>query len=177
MGKWLLKSGLISGLSMVFLFFIFHILFMKDFNPEMWEIGEIIGYSSMILALTAIFFGVKGYRDKVLGGKISFGKAFLLGTGISAVASVIFGVYIYLLYTVISPGLSGKMIEVYREKIRTSGQAQEVITQQLAQFDTEAVLWNNPYLQAFIMLVTVLLIGILISLVTAAILKKKNAAI
>lgn len=174
MGKWSLRSGLISGGSMVLLFFLFHFLFMKDFNAEMWELGEVIGYSSMLLALTAIFFGIKGYRDNVLGGKISFGKAFGLGLGISAVASFIFGIYIYLLYEVISPGLSGKMIEVYRQKIQTSGETQQVIAEQLARFESEAILWNNSMLQAFIMLLTVFMIGMLISLVSAAILKRKT---
>jgi len=156
------------------LFLLSHLLFMKDFKPEMWEIGEVIGYSSMIIALTAIFFGVKSYREKVLGGKISFSKAFLLGMGISAVASVILGIYVYLLYTVIAPDLSGKMIEIYEEKIKTSGQTQEVIAEQLKQFETEAVMWDNPVLQAFVMLMTVFVIGILVSLVTAAILRRKE---
>lgn len=174
MGKRSLVAGLVAGGIMVTLFLLTHMLFMKDFNTSMWEVGEVLGYSSMILALTAIFFGVKAYRDKVLGGKISFGKAFVMGLGISGVAAVIFGIYVYLLYAVISPDLSGRMIEIYREKIRTSGETQQVITEQLAQFETEAVMWNNPFLQSFVMLFTVFLIGVLISLITAAILKRKE---
>lgn len=167
-------SGLIAGGSMVGIFLLTHMLFMKNFSPEMWTFAELLGYSSIIVALSAIFFGIKTYRDKILGGKISFGRAFTLGVGISAVASVIFGIYIYILYTVISPDLSGKLIEVYREKIKTSGQTQEIIAQQLVQFEAEARMWNNPVLQSFIMLVTVLMIGILISLVCAAILRRKE---
>lgn len=174
MGKRSLISGLIAGGIMVAIFLLTHFLFMKNFNAEMWTFGEILGYSSMIIALSTIFFGIKTYRDKVLGGKISFGKAFGLGLGISTVASVIFGIYIYILYTIISPGLSGKLIEIYREKIRTSGQTQEIIAQQLAQFEAEAQMWNNPVLQSFVMLVTVFMLGILISLVCAAILRRKE---
>lgn len=173
MGKKILFYGLVSGGSLTVLFVLSHILFMKNFSAEMWETGEIIGYSSMIIALTAIFFGVKSYRDKVLGGKISFGKAFTLGMGISAISSIIFGIYVYFLYTAIAPDLSGKMIEVYREKIKTSGQTQEVVTKQLEEFEKEAPMWNNPFLQSFVMLVTVFFIGIIISLITAVILKKK----
>lgn len=173
MSKKILIYGLISGVLLTGLFILSHLLFMKDFSAEMWETGEIIGYSSMIIALTAVFFGVKAYRDKVNGGKITFGKAFMLGLGISGVASVIFGIYVYFLYTVIAPDLSGKMIEVYREKIKTSGQTQEVITKQLQEFDKEAVMWNNPLLQSIVMLMTVFLLGIVISVITAVILKKK----
>ncbi|MBE2228189.1 MAG: DUF4199 domain-containing protein [Ignavibacteria bacterium] len=173
MGKKILFYGLIAGGVLTVLFLLSHMLFMKNFSAEMWETGEIIGYSSMLIALTAIFFGVKTYRDKVLGGKITFGRAFTLGIGISAVAAFIFGVYVYILYTAIAPDLSGKMIEIYREKIKTSGQTQEVISRQLEEFDKESALWNNPYLQSFVMLLTVFMIGVVISLVTAVILKKK----
>lgn len=169
-----ITSGLIAGGILVGCFLITHLLFMKDFCASSWGIGEILGYSSMIIALTAIFFGVKAYRDKALGGKITFGKAFIMGMSISAVAGIIFGIYVYVLYTFISPDLSGKMIEIYREKIRTSGQTQEVITEQLNEFDSEAELWKNIPLQSFAMFMTVFMIGVLISLVTAAILKRRE---
>jgi len=173
MGKKILVYGAVSGGILTALFLLSHLLFMKNFSADMWETGEIIGYSSMLIALTAIFFGVKAYRDKVLGGKITFGRAFTLGIGISAVAAIIFGIYVYFLYTAIAPDLSGKMIEIYREKIKTSGQTQEVIAKQIEEFDKESAMWNNPYLQSFVMLMTVFMIGVVISLITAFILKKK----
>jgi Ni,Fe-hydrogenase I cytochrome b subunit len=174
MGKNILKYGLISGGVMTGLFIIAHLLFMKDFDEKMWSIGEVFGYTSMVLSLAAIFFGIKAYRDKVLNGKIAFGKAFLLGLGISVVASLIFGLYTFFLYNVIQPDLSSKMIDIYREKIRTSGETQEIITQKLAEFETEAVQWSNPVAQVLLMIFTVLPLGILISLVSAAILKRKE---
>lgn len=173
MGKKILFYGLISGFILTGFFLLSHLLFMKNFSAEMWETGEIIGYSSMLIALTAIFFGVKSYRDRVLGGKITFGKAFALGAGISALSSIIFGIYVYFLYIAISPELSGKMIEVYREKIKTSGQTQEAVTKQLEEFEKEAPMWKNPFLQSFVMLITVFMIGLVISFITAIILKRK----
>ena len=52
-----------------------------------FERGEIIGYTSMVLAFLLIFFGVRSYRDKVAGGSISFGRALKVGALIAAVAS------------------------------------------------------------------------------------------
>ncbi len=173
MAKRTLVSGLIAGGILVLLFLLSHFLINNGMDAKMWEIGEIIGYSSMVIALSLVFFGIRAYRDKTLGGKITFTKALLLGVSISSVASIIFGIYVYLLFTVISPGLSGKMIEVYREKIRKSGETQQVIQQQLAQFEVESIMWNNPLFQALFMVVTVMLIGILISIISAAILKRK----
>src|ERR1700741_3688945 len=101
--KSLLKWGMISGLLITAFFLATHLLYTKDFKAETWDTGVILGYSSIIIALAAIFFGIKSYRDKTLGGKISFLKAFILGSGISAVSSIVMGIYVYLLFTVIAP--------------------------------------------------------------------------
>ena len=37
--------------------------------------GEIIGYTSMVVAFLLIFFGVRSYRDNVAGGTVGFGRA------------------------------------------------------------------------------------------------------
>ncbi len=50
--------------------------------------SQAIGYLFMIVALSLIFIGIKRYRDRDLGGVISFGKAFQLGLLISLVASI-----------------------------------------------------------------------------------------
>ncbi|MBK8341587.1 MAG: DUF4199 domain-containing protein [Flavobacteriales bacterium] len=56
-----------------------------DFDNGMW-----IGYTTMVIALSTIFFAVKGYRDKHLGGSITFGKAFLMGLYITLVVSTLY---------------------------------------------------------------------------------------
>jgi hypothetical protein len=50
--------------------------------------GEIIGYTSMVLAFLLIFFGVRSYRDNVAGGTVGFGRALAVGALIAAVASL-----------------------------------------------------------------------------------------
>ncbi len=52
--------------------------------------SEWFGYLVMIIALSAIFVAIKRYRDQELGGVIKFGTAFLLGLGISIVASTVY---------------------------------------------------------------------------------------
>ena len=52
--------------------------------------GALYGYLTMIVALTAVFLGVKQYRDNVLGGVVRFMPALLVGLAISAVASGIY---------------------------------------------------------------------------------------
>src|SRR5688572_18363171 len=69
--------------------------------PMMWRmlsakpgeapvVGMLLTYLVMIVALTAVFLGVKAYRDKALGGVIRFLPALGVGLGISAVASILY---------------------------------------------------------------------------------------
>ena len=48
--------------------------------------GEIIGYTTMIVAFM-LFFGIRSYRENVSGGHITFGRAFAVGILITLVAS------------------------------------------------------------------------------------------
>ena len=54
------------------------------------EQSEWLGYLIMVVALSLIFFGIKIYRDRELGGVIKFGTAFKLGLGISVVAGIVY---------------------------------------------------------------------------------------
>src|ERR1700691_4827875 len=76
--------GLIAGVLAVF--GIIGTILLPAGNPlheSLW-----VGYLIMLVALSAILVGVKQYRDEVQGGVIGFGKAFLIGLGIAAVAGL-----------------------------------------------------------------------------------------
>ena len=63
--------GLISGAVMA--------LFMIVTLPFANAIGEhslILGYAGIVAGFLLVFFGVRSYRDNVLGGRIGFGRAF-----------------------------------------------------------------------------------------------------
>ncbi|MEZ5059875.1 MAG: DUF4199 domain-containing protein, partial [Saprospiraceae bacterium] len=89
MRKLVLTFGIIAGIINTILMRSFQPLYMQDGQMDMGK-GELLGYISMIVALSMIFFGVKSYRDKHQEGIISFGKAFKVGFFITLVASVIY---------------------------------------------------------------------------------------
>ena len=74
MKKVILIFGIIAGIIVSAMLFISMAGGSMDF-----ENGELLGYATMIIALSTIFFGIKTYRDKYLNGSIRFGKAFLMG--------------------------------------------------------------------------------------------------
>jgi hypothetical protein len=136
--------------------------------------GEIIGYISMIVSLSAVFFGIKNYRDKKQNGYITFGNAFGLGLEISGVASIIFGIYNYVLYKFLAPDLSQRLIDYYKNKIINSGQSKEIIAKQLQKMQSQSDFYSNPLIMSLVMIVTVFAIGLVVSLISATILKRKE---
>jgi len=156
--------------------FLIPFLFMRDSKNlySYFQVGEIIGYSTMILCLLFVFFGVRSYRDTELGGTITFGRAFAAGIIITLIASIIFGLFTIILYKYISPDLGNQMIEFYKRSITESGKPQEYINEQLSQMEAQRGLFNNPFFQFITMFSTVLIIGIVIALISAFILKTKN---
>src|ERR1700712_2592846 len=90
MKKTVLVFGGISGLISALMFFITIPLYESgalDLNNGMY-----IGYTTMVIASSMIFFGIKSYRDKQLGGIIKFGNAMKVGALIALVASFIYAI-------------------------------------------------------------------------------------
>ncbi|MBX6330925.1 MAG: DUF4199 domain-containing protein, partial [Gemmatimonadaceae bacterium] len=47
-----------------------------------------LGYAIMVASFLFIYFGIRSYRDTVLRGRISFGRAFACGILITLIATV-----------------------------------------------------------------------------------------
>ena len=68
MKKTVLTFGLIAGVILSTMMVV-AILFKDAIG---FDSGEIVGYTSMVLAFLLIFFGVRSYRDNVAGGTVRF---------------------------------------------------------------------------------------------------------
>src|SRR5688500_10637572 len=80
--------GLIAGLISTSGFF--YNMVSGDAHFENMEMGMVYGYASMLLAFVLIFVAIKQYRDKVRGGTITFGKAFMVGLYVTLIASTVY---------------------------------------------------------------------------------------
>ena len=73
--KRLIYFGLLAGIINVIGWFVLDALFQgDDFD---FSLGETLGYTAMLIALSTVFFGIKSYRDQELNGQITFKNAFL----------------------------------------------------------------------------------------------------
>lgn len=171
------KFGLISGGVMVSLFIITHILL--DINdPNNYGTSELIGYTTMVLSLVAIFFGIRHYKHEQSDGILTLKTAIVVGLQITLVASFFFGVYSYVLMEFITPEFLDSYYGYYVDTIKNSQATEAVKQAQLNEMKEMEWFIFNTFLQSLLMFVTVFLIGGVITLISSFILKTptpKNA--
>lgn len=162
MKNWM-RLGLISAALLCLLMFAPYFVF--GARPEWMKIGEIVGYASMFLCLSATWFAMRTEAQR--RGGLGFGAALGVGAAVSAVAAVLFGLATWLFYSLAGDSLPEALIAFYTLQIRESGAAADVIAQQLKELEEMRPLFYNRPLQGLVMAATVFLIGILESLVGA----------
>ena len=136
--------------------------------------GMLVGYLTMLVALTAVFLGIKHYRDKVLGGAIRFLPAFGLGLGISAVACVL-----YVIAWEISMAYSDfDFIAWYSNYMIEAAKAKGASAEQLAKAAADARdfadSYANPMVRIPFTFIEMFPVGVLVSLISAAVLKNSR---
>ncbi|MDG5490847.1 DUF4199 domain-containing protein [Psychroserpens sp. SPM9] len=153
MKRTVLKFGL-YGLLTGFVIFTLHlVLGIKNLD---YSTNEILGYISIFLSLSFIFFGIKHYRDRVNNGVISFGKAL----GIGVLISLLVGLGIAFADFIYTQFIDPSFFSQYEQQLIEQGKADEIIKMT----STTAALF---------MLVLVTIIGFIISLISGLILQRK----
>lgn len=133
---------------------------------------EIYGYLSILVALSFIFFGVRAYRNLECEGKITFFKGFGVGLLIALLPSILFGAYnvVYMLY--IEPDFAEAYYQSAVAQMHIDYSGAELATQ-LAEMEANKELFMSPVFNFFLMAITVFLIGIVVSVISAIALRKK----
>ena len=166
-----LVYGVIAGLVVAVPMVALMLTLTADTAPDN---SALYGYLTMIVALTAVFLGVKHYRDKVLGGAVRFVPALLVGLAISAVASVIYAVGWEISLALTGFDFPGAYMREMVEAARANGASAaeiERITQQAERF---ARLYANPLYRLPITFVEMFPVGAVIALISAALLRNSR---
>lgn len=141
--------GLITGL----VIFLIHLTLGKDLS---YETNEILGYVSIFISLSFVFFGIKHFRDKVNGGVLSFGKALLIGFLISLLVALGIALADFIYTQFINPD----WFESYYQMMRDAGKEDEIIEM-------------TSFTAGIFMFALVSVIGFIISLISGLILQRK----
>jgi hypothetical protein len=109
-----------------------------------WDKGEILGYTSMVLAALLIFFGIRSYRENVAGGRLTFGRGFVVGILITLISSACYVATWEVVYFKFLPDFADKYAVHMVERAKASGASQQKLDetqQKAAQFKQ---MYNNP---------------------------------
>ncbi len=131
--------------------------------------NDIVGYAAMVVLFSLIFFGVRNYRNKRLDGFISFGKAFKTGALIALVAATMYVVVWLFYYYLFVPDF----IDVYTSYVLNNCSEAD-LPAKTAEMATFKELYKNPFFVILITYSEVLPIGLVVALVSALILKRKQ---
>ena len=169
MKKTLLTFGTISGLIMALMMFITlplidHIGFGK---------AEILGYTSMVLSFLMVFFGILSYREQYGMGAITFGKGFQVGLLITIISCLFYVAAWLIIYYKITPDFADKYGAYSISQLKAAGKSQEVIAAATKEMEAFKEMYKNPLVNAGITFLEPFPVGLVISLISAGVLKKK----
>jgi len=139
-----------------------------------FENGEWLGYTTMVISLSLVFFGIKSYRDNHAGGSITFWSGLKVGLLITSVASMIYALSWEISYNTMKGDFIKQMSEKSIEKMRkegASGASLEVAKKKMQDFGT---MYKNPLFRFAITLTEIAPVGIAISLLSAGLLRRKG---
>lgn len=133
------------------------------------------GYAAMLVAFLLVFFGIKSYRDNIGNGEISFGRAFTVGILITLITCAFYVVSWEILYYTVLHDFPEKYGNYVMEKARASGATAEQLAQQLEEVKQMKAMLDNPLLaSAIIFIAEPLPVGLVMTLISAAILRKRR---
>ncbi len=135
--------------------------------------GELVGYTTMVIALSMVFFGIKSYRDNHAKGTISFGTGFKVGILITLIASVMYGLTWEISYNRIGDDFTKKMTEHYFDEIKKEGATDEELQKAKEQWAGYSEMYKNPIIRFGMTLMEIFPVGLIITLISAALLRRK----
>jgi hypothetical protein len=164
MNKIILKNGLFGSI-IVSALLVFVTMYMRA-NPEK-EVSMLIGFTVMTLAFFFLVWGIKQQRE-ANNGLISFGKAFMTGFWISLIISTIY----VLVWLIILYNFFPNFAEHYTDMAIQKASPDEVVkvTEEMNSFKE---MYKNPIMVILFTYMEILPLGIVISFISALILKKK----
>jgi len=171
MKKIVLTFGLISGAVMAVLMF--------STLPFMDKLGHgstayVVGYTTMVLSFVMVFVGIRSYRENVGNGAISFGRAFAVGILITLIACVCYVIAWEIIYFNFMPDFVDKYSAHVIDQLRASGASAAAIEAKTAEMQQFKKLYANPFYNALFTFLEPFPVGLLITLVSAGILRKKR---
>ena len=170
MKRTVLKCGLISGAIMAALMMV-TLPFAQQIG---FDYAMVVGYTTMLIAFVMIFVGIRSYRDTVLNGFISFKRGVAVGLLITLIATLCYVITWEIVYYNFLPDFADQYANHLTQKLQNSGATSEQIAQKVEEIKQMKMILENPIYNALVAFTEPLPVGLVISLVSALILRRKK---
>lgn len=169
-----MSYGSIAG---ALLIFISLGLYLLDFMPSNLMHIMLISLVSYAVIIIMVVVGTKSYRDKILGGKISYDKAVIAGLLIIVFCSILNNFYTMVFNLWIDPGYMEKVYSAMKDwtfnMLANAGVPDDQIDQTMQNIEQQQA--NYTPLRSFFSGVSLsLLFGGILSAITSAFIYKKS---
>jgi len=172
MKKIVLTFGLLSGVLSAALMFA-NMLFINSIG---FDRGLYLGYTAIVISFLFVYFGIRSYRDNVLGGRITFAKGFQAGILITLISCLFYVGAWLVTYKQFFPDFADKYAAYVVEDKRASGASEAEIDSIRKQTEEMKVMLANPFMNAAVTFTEPFPVGLLVTLISAAVLRKQEAA-
>lgn len=172
MKRVVLTFGIISGVMSAVM-----MLCTLPFEGKIGSWGMVIGYTTMVAAFLMVYFGIRSYRDTHGAGRISFGKAFLVGILISLITCAFYVATWEVIFFNFMPDFMEKYTAAQVEKVKASGASDAVVQARIQQLEKSRVMYHNPVLNVAMTFLEPFPVGLLITLISAGLLRRKEPTI
>jgi hypothetical protein len=132
----------------------------------------VLGYAIMVASFLPIYFGIRSYRDNILAGQISLGRAFACGILITLIATVCYVVMWEVLYFNFMPHFMDSYFAAQIHEVQSAGLDSATTAAQVGAIQHSQQLYQNPLVNMAYTFMEPLPVGLLITLISAALLRR-----
>ena len=162
-----LKFGILSG--------VLASILMASTLPFEDKLGHsyLVGYATIVASFLLVYFGIRSYRNNVGGGKITFGRAFAVGICISLITCLFYVATWEVIFHFYMPDFMVKYSAAIIQKMQAAGASEAAIQAKTIDLQKSTESYNNPLVRIPMTFMEPFPVGLLITLISAAVLRRK----
>ncbi len=136
--------------------------------------GHLVGYTTMVIALSMVFVGIKSYRDNYNDGSVTFWNACKVGILITVIASVMYALAWEISYANMGEEFTKKMTDHYFNELKTGGASEQELQKAKEDWASFSEMYKNPVIRFGMTLMEIFPVGLAITLLSAGLLRNKK---
>jgi Protein of unknown function (DUF4199) len=137
--------------------------------------GLVVGYTAIVLSFLLVAFGIRSYREQS-GGAITFTRGFTVGILITLISCAFYVATWQLIYFKLQPGFMDQWEAHAVEKIKADGGGPDAIEATRRQMRAFKEAYDNPLTNAAYTFIEPFPVGLLVTIISAAALRRRPPA-